>query len=130
MGSAGPADRARTPGRPAVVALVVTAAAGFSLAVPGGAQEAPPLTEETIRHAERIIGLSFTPEERAQLLETQRFFQNLADRRRSYEELRGVELDQSVFPSLRFDPGPPGWELPAGDVASVWSDPGDVTRPA
>lgn len=112
----------------AVIAGAVAAGLPGGLAAQAGGE--PPITEETIRHAERIIGLEFTPDERAQLLESQRFFQNLADRRKSYGALRDVELEQSVFPALRFDPGPPGWELPAGDVASVWSDPGEVSRPA
>lgn len=117
------------PGPARAWVAAVTACLIWPPAFPVAAAAQDAITEETIRQAEQLIGLAFTPEERAQLLEAQRFFQNLADRRVSYERLRAVELDQSVFPALRFDPGDPGWMLPAEDLKPVWSDPGPVQRP-
>lgn len=115
-----------------VVAAGLLGPAAFPLAAqqPAAVQAPDAITPETIRLAEQLIGLSFTAAERAQLLETQRFFQNLADRRESYERLRAVALDQSVLPALHFDPGPPGWNVPLEDVGPTWSDPGEVRRPA
>lgn len=117
---------------PVRILPVIVLSAGLLAGSPHAlqSQEQTEITEEVIERAERLIGLQFTPEQRAQLLENQVFFQNLADRRDSYERLRTVELDQSVFPALPFDPGPPSWTLPSEDIAPVWSDPGRVERPA
>jgi len=89
-----------------------------------------PITEETIREAERLLGLRFTPAERRQLLERQRFFQDLDALRDSYGAIRDAAPDQSVVPALLFVPQRPAWELPATDDGPRWTSVGGVRRPA
>ncbi len=57
-----------------------------------------PVTTETIACAEEIAGLSFTDEEREQLVD------DLNGQVEDYAELRSLELPNSVAPSLVFDP--------------------------
>ncbi len=60
------------------------------------------LTTATVAAAERLAGLEFTEQEREQMLA------GLADQAKSYEDLRGLTIDNSVTPALQFNP-----ELPA-----------------
>jgi Asp-tRNA(Asn)/Glu-tRNA(Gln) amidotransferase A subunit family amidase len=69
------------------------------------AQQAPTITKEMIASAEEISGLHFSDEERAQMV------QSLQQMKRSLETLHKEPLDQSVLPSIVFDPIPPGKEL-------------------
>lgn len=78
------------------------AAATGVAAVAGRAGDA-----EDMAAAERLLGLSFTAEERAQAGE------RLAEQRADYSRLRAVSLDLGVPPALRFDPRPPGTSWPA-----------------
>lgn len=87
------------------------------------------ITEDEIRAAEEILGLTFTPEERSQMLERQQFFQDLAALRESYGEIRAAAPDQSVMPAISFVPGPLSRVLPARDDGPVWSPLPTVTRP-
>jgi len=66
------------------------------------AQEKLHISPEMISAAENLIGLTFTEAERELMLENVN--QNLAH----YEELRQVNLANSVPPALRFDPRLPG----------------------
>lgn len=63
------------------------------------------LSEEEISHAEQLIGLSFTDEQRTLMLK------GINDRLNSYEKLRTIPIDNSVPPALRFNP-----ELPDDHV--------------
>ena len=114
-------------------ALLLTSAAVFGavsppiLAQAGGDR---PITEEVIRHAEILLGLRFTAEERSQLLERQQFFLDLSRYRAAYEDIRGAAPDQSVMPAIRFEPGPLSWDLPEADLGPVWTHVGGVQRPA
>ncbi|MEX2472958.1 MAG: amidase [Gemmatimonadota bacterium] len=87
------------------------------------------ITEDEILAAEEILGLTFTPEERSQMLERQQFFQDLSALRESYGEIRAAAPDQSVMPAISFVPGPLSWELPARDEGPLWSPLPTVTRP-
>ena len=69
------------------------------------AQQAPTITKEMIASAEEISGLHFSDEERTQMV------QSLQQMKRSLETLHKEPLDQSVLPSIVFDPIPPGKEL-------------------
>lgn len=120
-------DRAKVAGTRLVVALSV--ATGL-WAFEGAAQATDePITLEAIREAERLLGLEFSPAERRQLLERQRFFQDLAALRDSYGLIRDAAPDQSVMPALHFEPQPPAWELPASDTGPTWTHVGGVERP-
>lgn len=66
------------------------------------------LTVETIEAAEQVAGISFTPEERELMLD------GLRRQREQYEALHEISVPDDVPPAYRFDPVPPGYELPAG----------------
>ena len=68
-------------------------------------QQGPVITKEMIASAEEISGLHFSDEERTQMA------QSLQNMRRSIESLHKEPLDQSILPSIVFDPLPPGKEL-------------------
>jgi Asp-tRNA(Asn)/Glu-tRNA(Gln) amidotransferase A subunit family amidase len=65
-------------------------------------EEEPRITAELLDEAEQIAGLEFTEEERELML------RGLNNRLRAYEQLREVELPNTVPPALYFDPVPPG----------------------
>jgi Asp-tRNA(Asn)/Glu-tRNA(Gln) amidotransferase A subunit family amidase len=60
------------------------------------------ITIEMIAAAEKIFGIELTIEERKQILE--RLYENLA----LYQTLRDEKLDDTVMPSMVFNPIPPG----------------------
>jgi Asp-tRNA(Asn)/Glu-tRNA(Gln) amidotransferase A subunit family amidase len=98
--------------------------------VSSGQETGQPITADAIRQAELILGLEFTPTERQQLMERQRFFQDLASLRESYGLIRAAAPDQSVMPALHFTPQPPAWSLPETDLGPTWTDVGGAQRPA
>lgn len=63
------------------------------------------ITAEVIREAEKVVGITFTPQEREQMLGEVR------DHVESYEAMREVDVPNSVAPALDFDPVLPGMEL-------------------
>ncbi len=69
------------------------------------AQQGPAITKEMIASAEELSGVHFSDEERTQML------RDLQNMRRSIESLHKEPLDQSILPSIVFDPVPPGHEL-------------------
>jgi Asp-tRNA(Asn)/Glu-tRNA(Gln) amidotransferase A subunit family amidase len=95
-----------------------------------GQETRQPITVDAIRQAELILGLEFTPAERQQLMERQRFFQDLAGLRESYGLIRAAAPDQSVMPALQFTPQPPAWSLPKTDLGPTWTAVGGAERPA
>ncbi|MDA1096202.1 MAG: amidase [Chloroflexi bacterium] len=99
-------------------------------AVSAGQETARPITADAIRQAELLLGLEFTPAERQQLMERQRFFQDLASLRESYGLIRAAAPDQSVMPALHFMPQPPAWSPPKTDLGPTWTHVGGARRPA
>jgi Asp-tRNA(Asn)/Glu-tRNA(Gln) amidotransferase A subunit family amidase len=86
-------------------ALVIAA---LSLcAVSGATDEGAEIGAELVTGAEKLIGLVFTAAERDSMVE------DLSANLESYEQVRGVILDNSVPPALDFDPLPVGWKPPA-----------------
>lgn len=73
--------------------------------VQGQQQQGPEITKEMIASAEQITGLSFSDEERTQMV------RNLTQMRNNIAQLHKEPIDQSMLPSLVFDPVPPGKEL-------------------
>jgi Asp-tRNA(Asn)/Glu-tRNA(Gln) amidotransferase A subunit family amidase len=71
------------------------------------AQEQQRVTRAMIEHAEKLAGLEFTDEQRDQLLT------GLNNRLRNYEQVRALQLPNSVPPALQFDPVLPGMTVPA-----------------
>jgi len=72
----------------------------FARALETLAAEKPQVTEEMIRQAEWIAGLSYTDDDRKLMLK------DLNEAHEGYERLRGVALDNSVPPALWFQPTP------------------------
>ena len=70
-----------------------------------------PVTVETIRCAEEVAGLSFTDEEREQLLE------DLIEQSEDFDQLRSLTLANNVHPALLFDPG---GDVPKGGAGMQW----------
>ncbi len=85
------------------------------------AQEAP-ITRDVLSAAEKVAGLEFTDEERDMMLES------LNSRLEAFEQLRAVDVPNSVAPALYFDPQPPGRPLPTAAGPSRRTRP-VVTRP-
>lgn len=65
-------------------------------------EEATKVTVDMLAEAERLAGLEFTDQERELMID------GLNEQLASYETIRKIGLDNSVFPALRFDPRPPG----------------------
>ena len=96
---------------------------------PANATAHRPVSDAMIQSAADLIGLEFTPAERAQLLEQQLFFQDLTTLRESYASIREGAPDQSIAPALHFLPAEPAWAVPERDVGPRWSRVPQVTRP-
>ena len=73
------------------------------------AQEEPKVTLGMLEDAERVAGLSFTPEERELML------RGLNEYLESYEAVRAVELPNRVPLPLVFNPVPPGTVVQRAD---------------
>ncbi len=72
-----------------------------------------PITEDDVAAAERLVGLSFTASERAQIAETIEGQIALAQSR------RGVELGNSIPMASRFDPRLPDFKMPTKSGVTV-----------
>ncbi len=68
--------------------------------------QAPTITADMVEVAEKIAGVSLTPDER------QRVARGLGQLRASYDQLRQLPIDMGVLPAIVFDPVPPGEKLP------------------
>ena len=81
------------------------------------------ITTETVRHAEKISGLSFTETERDSMLK------DLEQQKESYQEIRNVDLPNSIPPIIRFDPVPGWMNIEKEDRQLAWNLPKDVSKP-
>ncbi len=81
------------------------------------------LTPNDVRHAEELIGLDLTGQERDSLME------GVRDQKESYQQMRGVDLPNSVAPIVEFNPVPGWMELPDGGSKVNWGLPEEVTVP-
>ena len=82
------------------------------------------ITSEMIGEAARLAGLEFSPEQRAEMVEGVN--ENLS----SFEDLRGIPLDQSVVPPLYFNPAVAGMAFDDERRPLRFSTPPDLERPA
>ena len=64
------------------------------------------ITKEKIENTESIIDLEFTDAERDSMLEY------LEEQKGNYDKIRNVELNNSIMPSILFNPIPPGFIFP------------------
>ncbi len=110
----------------AALPLLAGAACGEPSA--GGADGDPPaVTTDHVRSAEELIGLTFTEEERRQMLEPASLFAGLEGRREAYRALRELPVGNDVPPALFFRPHPPVGTVP--DREPRWPAPPRVERP-
>jgi Asp-tRNA(Asn)/Glu-tRNA(Gln) amidotransferase A subunit family amidase len=109
------------------MALCTAAGAGGTL-FPGvlwaQLQQEPEITVETIAHAERIAGLTFSEAEREAMV------RGLMANRTSWAQLRDYPIDYAVAPAVQFDPVLPDMVLPTARREARHSRPVGVARPA
>lgn len=85
--------------RHTILLIIVVAASCLLL---GMAQEKSNITQSIVAAAEKLTGLEFTKAERDSMLD------DLADNAESYKKLRDISLDNTIPPSLLFNPIPVG----------------------
>lgn len=81
------------------------------------------ITKPMVESAGKIIGLDFTDAERDSMLS------GLNDRLKSYEEMRKVELDNSVPPAILFNPIPVGMKFETKQKPFVTSSSSSIRMP-
>jgi Asp-tRNA(Asn)/Glu-tRNA(Gln) amidotransferase A subunit family amidase len=74
------------------------------------------INKENIENSEKIIGLEFTDAERDSMQTS------LGDQLTNYENIRKVNLANSIPPAIQFNPIPVGFELPKGQNQVIFSD--------
>jgi len=82
------------------------------------------ITKENIENAEKLINLNFTDAERDSMLSY------LEEQKENYNKIRNVELNNSVMPSLLFNPIPVGFMFPQGSADVKFSDYSNTKMPA
>ncbi len=89
-------------------------------------QDAAEITTEVVAEAEKLVGITFSPEERAMMIE------RLTANRDSFDELRALTIPHHVAPVFHFDSDPNGRGAPEGPSFVRPSEPTslpDPTRP-
>ncbi len=109
--------------RRAFLGLLAAGSAGVAVpaSLAAALQEAGPVTVADLAAAEGIIGLSFTDEEREQMVES------VNERLDLYRALRKAEVGETVSPAFVFEPVVAPLELPEGEVPLDFS--GRATSP-
>ena len=82
------------------------------------------ITKEKIENAEKLIDLKFTDAERDSMLGY------LEEQKGNYDKIRNVELNNSVMPSLLFNPIPVGFMFPQGSGDVKFSDYSNTVMPS
>ena len=82
------------------------------------------ITKEKIENAEKLIDLKFTDAERDSMLGY------LEEQKGNYDKIRDVELNNSVMPSLLFNPIPVGFMFPQGSADVKFSDYSNTVMPS
>lgn len=82
------------------------------------------MTKENIESAEKLIDLQFTDAERDSMLGY------LEEQKGNYEKIRNIELNNSVMPSVLFNPIPVGFTFPKGSADVKFSDYSNTKMPA
>ncbi len=86
-------------------------------------QETPEITVEVVAEAEKLVGLDFSPEERAMMVDRLRTY------REAFEALREVHIPNHVAPALHFDPQPLERSRPTGSSRVRPGRPTDLPDP-
>lgn len=87
-------------------------------------QQTGAITEEMLDEAEAVLGLQFDEDERELMLE------GLNRNRDRFEQIRELDIPNSVAPALSFDPVLPGRQLPSGLGTFRMSRRPEIERPA
>ncbi|UCG85277.1 MAG: amidase [Gemmatimonadota bacterium] len=87
-------------------------------------QEAGTITKEMLADAEAVLGLEFDADERELMLE------GLNRNLRRLEQIRELDIANTVAPALSFDPVLPGRKLPSGSGTFRISRQPQIERPA
>ena len=82
------------------------------------------ITKEKIENAEKIIDLKFTDAERDSMLGY------LEEQKGNYDKIRNVELNNSIMPSLLFNPIPVGFMFTQGSADVKFSDYSNTVMPS
>lgn len=82
------------------------------------------ISKENIESAEKLIDLKFTDTERDSMLGY------LEEQKNNYDKIRNVNLNNSVMPSILFNPIPVGFNFPHGSTDVKFSDYSNMTMPA
>ncbi|MEE1961271.1 amidase [Allomuricauda taeanensis] len=80
-------------------------------------------TKRDVKKSERLIGIHFSKEARDTL------YPYLQRNREGFDSLRKYPLDNAVFPAIRFDPIPFGFEMPEQWENQTWEIPDHVEIP-
>jgi Asp-tRNA(Asn)/Glu-tRNA(Gln) amidotransferase A subunit family amidase len=98
--------------RRAFLGLMAAGSAGAVLpaTLSAALQEAGPITTDDLEAAESIVGLTFTPEEREQMVAS------VNERLELYRELRKTRVDETVSPAFVFEPVVAPLDLPDEEV--------------
>lgn len=80
-------------------------------------------SKRDVKRSERLIGIQFSKEARDTL------YPYLRRNREGFDSLRKYPLDNAVFPAVRFDPTPFGFEMPEQLENQVWEIPDSVEIP-
>ncbi|MCH7413158.1 amidase [Belliella sp. R4-6] len=81
------------------------------------------ITPQAIEGAETLIGLSFSPSEKDSMI------QNLKNYKSGYEKMREKKIDNSISPSLIFNPLPQGFFPSQNQETLKWGLPSEVDLP-
>lgn len=93
-------------------------------AAPGAELAREEITASMISAAAQVAGLEFTDEELELMVE------DLGRTRDGYEQLRAVEIPNSVAPALQFEPVLPWESYPSESTVFRYTRPRDLERPA
>ncbi|MBW3544172.1 MAG: amidase [Bacteroidetes bacterium] len=102
-----------------ILLLLLVLGTGFLL---GYSSRPAAISPEAIAWAEQLIGLNFSPAQRDSMQD------DLKEYLQGYQDMRQLELENSLAPSLLFDPRPQGFSMPA-EVAHQWQLPKKVALP-
>ncbi|MER3375478.1 MAG: amidase [Allomuricauda sp.] len=95
----------------------------FSLIVLFSCASKQEFTKRDVKRSERLIGIHFPKEGRDTL------YPYLKRNREGYDSLRKFPLGNDVFPAVRFDPVPFGFEMPEQADNQTWEIPDHVEIP-
>ncbi len=114
-------SRTRTIGRILIPVVAITVLLGLTVRLAAASEEE--ITPEMIAAAEALLGLELSSADRVEIID------GLTEYREDYAELRAFPFEESIVPSVVFNPIPAGMTFPTERKPFRYSDV-DVERPA